>query len=139
MDIAALSTVLAEPVQALSPPVPAADALATERFNAVMSGPDGAGVTGIQGLLQSSMVVAPMEIAPSLGGQILAGLRGAGAEISAKWQSIATGLDNMGVQPSVTEMLRLQSDLMQASIQYEVVGKAVARSTQNVDTLVRMS
>ena len=42
-------------------------------------------------------------------------------------------------EPSIADMLRLQADLVQISVQYEMVGKAVSRTTQNIDTLVRMS
>jgi type III secretion protein I len=45
----------------------------------------------------------------------------------------------MGAQPAISDMLRLQTELLQVSVQYELVGKAVSRSTQNIDTLVRMS
>ena len=135
MEIAALSAVLVAPAQALPPAVPTADALATERFNAIMNGPDSAGVTGVQ----SSFPIAPLDTTPTLGGQILSGLRSVSTDFSAKWQSINSGLENMGAQPAVSEMLRLQSQLLQVSVQYELVGKAVSRSTQNIDTLVRMS
>ena len=139
MDIAALSSIIAAPAQASPPPLSVGDAFATERFNAIMNGPDLAGVSGIQALTQSSMTVAPLDVAPTLGGQILAGLRDAGTGMSSKWQSVVGGLDSMSVQPSVSEMLRVQSDLLQLSFQYELVGKAVAKSTENVNTLVRMS
>lgn len=139
MEIAALSAVLIAPAQALPPAVPTADALTTERFNAVMNGPDSAGVTGVQSMLQSSFPIAPLDTAPTLGGQILSGLRSVTTDFSAKWQGISTGLENMGAQPAISEMLRLQSQLLQVSVQYELVGKAVSRSTQNIDTLVRMS
>ena len=45
----------------------------------------------------------------------------------------------MSTEPSIADMLRLQADLVQISVQYEMVGKAVSRTTQNIDTLVRMS
>ena len=118
MEIAALSAVLVAPAQALPPAVPTADALATERFNAIMNGPDSAGVTGVQSMLQSSFPIAPLDTAPTLGGQILSGLRSVSTDFSAKWQGINSGLENMGAQPAVSEMLRLQSQLLQVSVQY---------------------
>jgi type III secretion protein I len=66
-------------------------------------------------------------------------LRASAGEFSEKWQGIASGLDSMGTQPHMADLLRLQTNLVQASVQYELVGKAVSRSTQNVDALVRMS
>ena len=60
-------------------------------------------------------------------------------DFSDTWKDIAHGLDGMGAQPAISDMLRLQTELLQVSVQYELVGKAVSRSTQNIDTLVRMS
>lgn len=140
MEIAALSALIAGPAEVSQPRVPAAtNALATERFNAIMNGPDSAGVTGVQAMLQTSTPLVTLEPAASLGGQILSGLRGVGDDMATKWQNIATGLNGVGVQPTVGDMLRMQSEMLQLSLMYEVVGKGVARSTQNIDTVVRMS
>ena len=40
----------------------------------------------------------------------------------------------MGMQ----DLLKLQLQLVQVSVQYDLVGKAVSRSTQNFDQLVRI-
>ncbi len=45
----------------------------------------------------------------------------------------------MATAPNIGDMLRVQSEMLQVSVQYELVGKAVSRTTQNIDTLVRMS
>lgn len=142
MEIAALSaTVLAQ-----AAPAPAARldpaALVTERFNALMAAPEAGEAlapTGVQAALQSAFGPAPADASATLGGQILSGLRTTAAEFSEKWQGIAGALDKMGDKPPISEMLRLQGQLLQVSVQYELVGKAVSRSTQNVDTMVRMS
>lgn len=52
---------------------------------------------------------------------------------------MAARLDAVAEQPELGNLLRLQADMLQLSVQYEVVGKAVTRSTQNLDTLVRMN
>lgn len=137
MEIAALSAAL-PPI--LSTPTPPA-ALATERFNAVMNAPEAAApaLTGLQSALQSAFA-APVDAAPqTLGNQILASLRSTTTEYSEKWQGITSRMDAISSQPSVAEMMRLQADLLQVSVQYEMVGKAVSRTTQNIDSLVRMS
>jgi type III secretion protein I len=142
MEIAALSAAL-PPV--LNTPATAPAQLATERFNAVMNAPavDEAGatpaLTGLQAALQTAFA-QPVDAAPqTLGNQILGSLRSTTTEYAEKWQGISGRLDAMGGQPSVADMMRLQADLLQVSVNYEMVSKAVSRSTQNIDSLVRMS
>ncbi len=79
------------------------------------------------------------DAAPTLGSQILNGLRSGVAGFSDKWTGMAARLNAVAEQPELGNLLRLQADMLQLSVQYEVVGKAVTRSTQNLDTLVRMN
>lgn len=73
----------------------------------------------------------------SVGEAILDGVRNLSTDFQASWKTVATTLD--GSQPiTMTEMLKLQMTLVQMSIQYEMVGKAISRSTQNIDQLVKM-
>ncbi|MGA0583177.1 MAG: type III secretion system inner rod subunit SctI [Castellaniella sp.] len=141
MEIAALTAALG--AQALPATQPAARAepasLATERFNALMNAPQDPALGGVPAALQSVFAAPPPDGAPTLGGQILTGLRGVATDFSDKWKDVAHSLDGMGAQPAISDMLRLQTELLQVSVQYELVGKAVSRSTQNIDTLVRMS
>jgi len=151
MDIAALSTAALAHAAPLPATRAAPGALATERFAALMSAPvanapvvsappmAAPALTGVQAALQSAFVPAPPA---TLGGQILSGLRSTAADFSQKWQGIAGSLDQIsqsGGQLSASQMLRLQGQLLQVSVEYELIGKAVSRATQNVDTLVRMS
>ena len=139
MEIAALTAALGTPALPAAAPVAPADQLAAERFNALMQAPEAPALTGVPAALQSACAAAPLDAAPTLGGQILSGLRGMATEFSGKWNDIAQGLDSLGAQPAISDMMRMQSELLQVSVQYELVGKAVSRSTQNIDTLVRMS
>ena len=141
MEIAALSSTLMAQALPAAAPVARTEpaALAAERFNAIMNAPEAAPLTGVSAALHSAFAPAPPDAVPTLGGQILSGLRGMSADFSDKWHGIANGLDSMGAQPAISDMLRLQAQLVQVSVQYELVGKAVSRSTQNIDTLVRMS
>ncbi|WP_144630583.1 type III secretion system inner rod subunit SctI [Bordetella genomosp. 13] len=140
MEIAALTAALSAPLTTATPTV-APSSAATERFNALMSAPDvAAEPTAVQAALQAAF--APDSVAPSLptlGGQILSSLQGTSAEFSQRWQGIAAGLDQMAAKPNIGDMLRVQAEMLQVSVQYELVGKAVSRTTQNIDTLVRMS
>lgn len=138
MEIAALSAALPPILNA--PATPPAQ-LATERFNAVMNAPDvdAPALTGLQAALQTAFA-PPVDAAPqTLGNQILASLRSTTTEYSEKWQGISGRLDAMGAQPSVADMMRLQADLLHVSVNSEMVSKAVSRTTQNIDSLVRMS
>ncbi|MFD4840243.1 type III secretion system inner rod subunit SctI [Achromobacter sp. NPDC058515] len=138
MEIAALSAAL---MPALTTQATPPAQLATERFNAVMNAPEAGAptLTGLQSALQTAFA-PPVDAAPqTLGNQILASLRSTTTEYSEKWQGISGRLDAMAAQPSVADMMRLQADLLHVSVNYEMVSKAVSRTTQNIDSLVRMS
>jgi type III secretion protein I len=145
MDIAAVAIAQLAPgplTPAMATP-PVAPALATERFNAIMNAPDMGTITGplpaTATIVQGPITPLVDTGAPTLGNQILSGLRTTAADFSQKWQNIAVGLDKTVTQPNIADMLRLQSELMQVSVQYELVGKAVSRTTQNIDAMVKMS
>jgi type III secretion protein I len=150
MDIAAVAIAQLAPgigMTAAAPAPVAPTSLATERFNALMNSPDMGTVTGpLTGPLTASATVVQTPvtptldtIAPTLGNQILSSLRSTATDFSQKWQNIAVGLDKTVTQPNIADMLRLQSELVQVSVQYELVGKAVSRTTQNIDAMVKMS
>lgn len=141
MDITSIANAaLASVTSVPAPQEPSA--LVTERFNAMMSaGTPAAPVpasAGPNGLFPPHAPDAVNE-AGSLGNQILAGLKTASTDYAQKWQDVTAGLNEMARNPSAANMLKVQSELLQVSVQYELVGKAVSRSTQNIDTLVRMS
>lgn len=138
MEITALSAALA-PVLETAKAAPSE--LVTERFAQLMAAPqaDAPALTGLHAALQSAFTPATDAAPATLGNQILASLRNTTTEYSEKWQNISGRLDAMSSQPAIADMLRLQADLVQVSVQYELVGKAVSRTTQNIDSLVRMS
>ena len=145
MDIAAVAIAQLAPAPGAVPaatPLGAPSTLATERFNAIMNAPDVATVSGPLSA-PSAVVQAPLptldKTAPTLGNQILSSLRTTAADFSQKWQNIAVSLDKTVTQPNIADMLRVQSELVQVSVQYELVGKAVSRTTQNIDAMVKMS
>ncbi|MDQ8033443.1 EscI/YscI/HrpB family type III secretion system inner rod protein [Bordetella genomosp. 1] len=142
MDISALSAALSPALDTLKTPAVQPSADATERFNRVMGAadPEVGAPTGVHAALQAAFAAPADGAAPAtLGSQILSGLQSTTGDFSQKWQGIAANLDRLGAQSSLSDMLRLQGELLQVSVQYELVGKAVARTTQNIDTLVRMS
>lgn len=144
MDISSLATAALAP-GVLVPATPAVASIApaelvTQRFNAMMSAPDPASVAShAPHVGVSDHVLASSDETKTLGNQILTGLQSASADYAQKWQNVTAGLTDLASQPSTASMLKVQSEMLQVSVQYELVGKAVARSTQNIDTLVRMS
>ena len=148
MDIAGLSAstlALASNVPGTTELVAAPSNATTERFNAIMSASDPVQHLGATSAIAATNPSSHASVAPSLtgadtlGNQILSALQSASSQYAKAWHDTKTRLDGVTHQESISDMLRLQSDMLQMSVQYELVGKAVARSTQNVDTLVRMS
>ncbi|MVW78580.1 type III secretion system inner rod subunit SctI [Bordetella sp. 02P26C-1] len=122
-------------------PSSAPSELVTERFNAMMSSaPVHAVATTATpaGAMISTAASSALQ-GQGLGHQILAGLQSASSGYTQRWKDMAIGLEQVARHPSAANMLKVQSELLQASVQYELVGKAISRSTQNIDTLVRMS
>jgi type III secretion protein I len=141
MDIVAsplvASTLPALSAPALTPAVP--DASAAARFAALMQAPPAAPAGVAQPVTATAADSAIPPVAPtSVGDRILAGMQGVSGEFQSAWKSVSASLnagpDTMGMQ----DLLKLQLQLVQVSVQYDLVGKAVSRSTQNFDQLVRV-
>lgn len=122
-------------------PAPAAAAQpaspsATARFEQIMSAtpppPDLAGAASVVG---ASGFVAPAN--PSLGDNILAGMQNLSTDFQQSWKSVNAALE-AGSNMTTTDMLKLQLGLTQMSVQYDLIGKAISRSTQNLDQLVKL-
>jgi type III secretion protein I len=135
-QIAALS---AAPLTSASiPSTPSA--LAMERFNAVMNAdpmPQSA-TDPTQSVLQMAFT-PPTQGPQTLGSQILSKLQVLSTEYGGMWQNVKNGVDNLSSHFSLSEALRLQANLMHIGVHFELGSKLLARGTQNIDTLVRMS
>lgn len=111
--------------------------LAVQRFNEIMQAAPGAQPTA--GALAVQSALGAQAASPAtLGSRILDSVQRTSTELSSRWQQVSATLDRSGHTLSVTDMLRIQTDLVQVSVQYELVGKAVAKSAQDVDSLVRI-
>ncbi|MFC4160051.1 type III secretion system inner rod subunit SctI [Chitinimonas lacunae] len=101
-----------------------------------------------QQLLNTSSVPTSQAVTPAgatattapatVGDAILDGLRGVSRDFQQRWQKVDATLSDPAKLVSVTDMLRLQSQMLQLSVQYEMVGKAVSRSTQNIEQLIKI-
>lgn len=74
----------------------------------------------------------------TVGEAILDGLRGVSQDFQQRWQKVDATFSDPAKLATVTDMLRLQSQMLQLSVQYEMVGKAVSRSTQNIEQLIKI-
>ena len=73
-----------------------------------------------------------------MGDRILAGMQSVSGEFQSAWKSVSASLDANAETMGMQDLLKLQMHLVQVSVQYVLVGKAVSRSTQNFDQLVRV-
>lgn len=83
---------------------------------------------------------APAAHAPvqNVGDRILSGMQNISQDMQQQWNAVHQTLKDGGSHLAMQDMLRLQLHLTQASVQYEVLGKAISKSTQNFDQLVRV-
>jgi type III secretion protein I len=73
-----------------------------------------------------------------LGDSILRGLNGVQNGFNDTVAAVTRSLESSAATPSVQDLLRMQMAMAQLSVQVELAGKAIGRSTQNLDQLVRM-
>lgn len=71
----------------------------------------------------------------NLGEAIISTLQTASTDMSRNWSTAA----QLVAQPNLTmaDMLRLQMTVIQSSIQYELLGKAISKSTNNLDQILK--
>jgi len=120
-------------VDDLAPTPGAADAGAVARFSELMTVPDAADGVDAPAAVEAA---APTGTA-TLGDNILGGLQHLSTELQQTWSSVGSALNGAGAL-GMQDLLKMQLGLSQMSVQYELVGKAVSRSTQNLDQLVKL-
>jgi type III secretion protein I len=135
MDILTAQLVLPPPAPLDAPRVvPAADTQATTRFAEIMAGD--ARPTPVAEAVDQAYPPLPIENR-TIGDSILSGLQNMSSDFRQSWAAVHAALDR-GPTMTITEMLKMQMGLTQMSIQYDLVGKAISRSTQNLDQLVKL-
>ena len=127
------------PADLVPPAILAPDAAATTRFSEMMAAPvDGAvpaQAAPVTGAIDQAYPPVPAA-GGTIGDSVLNGLRNMSSDFQQSWQKVHAALDTPNV--TITELLKLQMGLTQMSIQYDMVGKAISRSTQNLDQLVKL-
>ncbi|MBS1196642.1 MAG: EscI/YscI/HrpB family type secretion system inner rod protein [Proteobacteria bacterium] len=112
------------------------DSRATERFNEIMQSDPVVLVTTQQ--VQLPVVANPMQVANlNLGDRILNGLQGVSTDFQQSWKNVTAVLEG-GNTMTAADLLKMQMNLTQMSIQYDLVGKVISRSTQNIEQLVKI-
>lgn len=135
--IANLSSVGLEPALSAVPVAAAPDAAAVQRFAALMQPP--APAPEAVGAAVGTASVQAAAIAPqSFGDRVLSGMQSVSNDFRESWTRAAGTLEPDGAAMSMQQMMSLQLHLTQASVQYDLMGKAISRSTQNFDQLVRV-
>lgn len=112
-----------------------ADAGASARFVEIME----TGVVAQTGSPATAVIDsgAAATSANSLGDRILGGLSSASSDFQTSLKTVSSLLEGSNVM-STTDLLKLQLNLVQVSIQYDLIGKAISRSTQNIDQMVKI-
>lgn len=113
----------------------AADAGASARFVEIME----TGVVAQSGTLAPASIDSGMAPAGanSLGDRILNGISSASSDFQTSLKTVSSLLEGGNVM-SASDLLKLQLNLVQVSIQYDLIGKAISRSTQNIDQMVKI-
>lgn len=123
------------------------DGLATARFAEVMA----AGTAETASVANAQNTVRPdndmsingespavaLDGKASLGERILNGLSGASSDFQQSLSKVSAALDASS-QTSPSDLLKLQLNLTQVTIQYDLIGKVISRTTQNIDQMVKI-
>jgi type III secretion protein I len=110
--------------------------LASPEASALQQTP-ASGVTAPSAASDSVAASAPTRPSqPStLGEAILQGLQTASNDINQAWRSTGEVLSKPDI--TVADVLRVQGMLLQSAVQYELVGKAVSKSTQSLENILK--
>lgn len=141
-----VNTLAASSLPATTAPVADASLADAERFAQLMQADPAAASTAPTTALGHASATAPATPAAStadvpvqnVGDRILNGMQTISQDMQKQWNVVTQTLQDNGNNMTMQDMLQLQLHLTQASVQYEVLGKAISKSTQNFDQLVRV-
>jgi len=124
---------------------PTANTPDVARFQLALADVPGAEGNGVAAVSQDAASVVVGTQRPStqaepaaprtLGDAILQGLQSASNDITNAWRATGEVLNKPDI--TVSDMLRVQTMLLQSSVQYELVGKAVSKSTQSLENILK--
>jgi type III secretion protein I len=121
---------------AQTPTAPAGSGQA-ERFLELLQSGSTTAEPAAQGVTVDAGAMPPVG-GQSVGDSILNGMRSLSDEFRGTWGNAQQMLAQKGAEMTLSDMLRMQMQLVQLSFQYELVGKSISRSTQNIESLVKI-
>ncbi|WP_159910929.1 EscI/YscI/HrpB family type III secretion system inner rod protein [Pantoea sp. 18069] len=134
--IAGLASTRLEPTLSAAPAAAAPNAAAVQQFAALMQAP---APEAVAPAAASTTALATTAMAPqSFGDRVLHGMQNVSNDFRESWTRASETLRPDSASMDMQQMLSLQLHLTQTSVQYDLVGKAISRSTQNFDQLVRV-
>jgi len=86
--------------------------------------------------INNTIVSLPKDPVSTIGDKILDSLRTTSNQISSSWQQVST-LANQDTF-SMTNVVQAQAALVTASLEFDLVGKVVSKTTQNIDQLIKL-
>ena len=131
---ASLVSARLEPLAGASVAAPPS-AAATQQFAALMQAPAAEPPAAAAAVGAPAPAIASPS---SVGDRILSGMQNVSNDSRDTWTRVSDTLRADSPELDMQGMLSLQLHLTQASVQYDLLGKAVSRSTQNFDQLVRV-
>lgn len=134
--IDSLSPARLEPALSVTQVAAAPNAAAVQQFAALMQPPAPEAVAAASGTTEAA--AAAVTGPQSVGDRVLNGMQSVSHDFRDSWKRAAATLGPDGAAMDLGQMLSLQLHLTQASVQFDLVGKAISRSTQNFDQLVRV-
>lgn len=135
MDIQ-ITQVAVQETLALDDPPPGAAAPSAEavsRFSALMEED-----TQVDAVDPAAKAATVMPSGQSMGDNILNGLQNLSTDLKSTWHALDTSLNGSARELGMHDLMRMQLSMATMSVQYDLVGKAVSRSTQNIDQLVKL-
>ena len=81
---------------------------------------------------------APTGPAATPGDSILEGMKNIGSDFRETWSAMKAAIARPMEQVTLADMLRMQMQMLQLSVQVEMAGKAISKATQNIDQLTKL-
>lgn len=107
-----------------------ADPRDAARFSELLGGADGTAPVA-----ETQAIEGATKASRTMGDNILSGLHNVSTDLQKTWSALS---DSLNGKMTASKMLQVQMGLAHVTLQYELVSKIVARSTQNIDQLVKL-
>lgn len=120
------------PVDQIRPAPRAQDGFDAERFSRLME------AQPVHKPSATDTCAPGVGAADCLGDKMLARISSMGDDFNKTWSEVAEVVAGPENSMSLQDMLKAQLHLVRVAAEYETIGKAIGKSTQNVDQMLRM-